>query len=99
MVKRWNIKNNEGKSQAIYSSTRYRVPDDALQINEQDIPFVNNVTHLGVTFYRRMTWRNHIKRTVAKVLRTYIRIYSLFGIGLLSTNKTIENCEPQDHSD
>jgi hypothetical protein len=38
-----------------------------------DIPFVNNVTCLGVTFNRRITWWLHIDRTVAKALYTYIR--------------------------
>jgi hypothetical protein len=27
-----------------------RVPDDVLQLNGRDIPFVNYVTYLGVTF-------------------------------------------------
>jgi hypothetical protein len=77
---------NEGKTQAIYSSRRLRVPGDVLHLNERDIPFVNNVTYLGVTFDRRMTWRPHIVRTAAKALRTYIRIYSLFKSGPLSKN-------------
>jgi hypothetical protein len=48
-----------------------RVPEDILQLNGQDIPFVNNVTYRGVAFDRRMTWRLHIGRTVAKALHTY----------------------------
>jgi hypothetical protein len=46
----------------------------------------NNVTYLGVTFKKRMTWRLHIERTVAKVLRTYLRTYSLFKSERLNTN-------------
>jgi hypothetical protein len=42
--------------------------------------------HLGVIFDRRMTWRNHIERTIASVLRTYIRISSIFKSRRLSTN-------------
>jgi hypothetical protein len=37
-----------------------------VQLNGREIPFVNTVTYLGVTFDRRMTWRRHIERTVAK---------------------------------
>jgi hypothetical protein len=33
-----------------------------------------------------MTWRQHIEKTVAKALRTYIRTYSLFKSKRLSTN-------------
>jgi hypothetical protein len=48
---------------------------DDIQLNGRDIPFVNNVTYLSVTFDRRMTWSHHIERTVAKVLHTYVRTY------------------------
>jgi hypothetical protein len=34
----------------------------------------------------RMTWRHHVERTVAKLLRTYIWTYSLFKSGNLNTN-------------
>jgi hypothetical protein len=59
------MKINEGKTPAIYFSGRVRVPEDMLQLNGGDIPFVNNVMYLGVTFERRMTWILHIERTVA----------------------------------
>jgi hypothetical protein len=51
----WNIK-SKGKTHAMYISRRLRVPKDVLQLNGMDIPFVNNVTCLGVTFNRRITW-------------------------------------------
>jgi hypothetical protein len=63
-----------------------RVPEDVLQLNRLDVPFVNNVTYLSVTFDRRMTWGLHIERTVAKALRTYIRTYPLLRSDCLSTN-------------
>jgi hypothetical protein len=62
------------------------VPDDAPQLNGRDIPFVNNVTYLGVTFDRRMAWRLHIERTAAKALHMYIRTYPLFKSWRLSAN-------------
>jgi hypothetical protein len=52
---RWNIKIDEGKTQAIYFPRRLRVPDDVLQLNGRNIPFANNVTYLGVTL-DRMSW-------------------------------------------
>jgi hypothetical protein len=36
-----------------------------------------------------MTWRHHIERTVAKAMRTYVRTYSLFKSGCLSTNSKL----------
>jgi hypothetical protein len=74
---RWNIKINEGKTQAIYFSRRLRVPEDVLQVNGQDIPFVNNTAYLGVNFDRRMRWRLHIETNVDKALRKYLRNYSV----------------------
>jgi hypothetical protein len=72
------MKINEGKTQAIYFSRRLRVPEDELQVNGQDVSFVNNATYLGVIFDRKMTWRLHIERTMAMALRTYLRTYSLY---------------------
>jgi hypothetical protein len=70
----------------IYFSRRLRVHENVLQLDGWDIPFVNNVMYTGVTFSRRMTWRLHIERTVAKALHTYLRTYSLFKSERLSTN-------------
>jgi hypothetical protein len=56
------------------------IPDDILQLNGRNIPFVSSITYLGVTFDRRVTWRHHGERTVAKALRTYVK-------DLLSTEK------------
>jgi hypothetical protein len=79
---RWNTDTNEGKCKTINFSRRIRFPDDVLQLNGRDIPFVNNVTYLGVTFDRRMTLRRHMERTATKALRTYVRIYSVFRSGV-----------------
>jgi hypothetical protein len=57
-----------------------------LQLNGQKILFVNNVTYLGITLHRKMTWRHHIKRTVPKALGMYIRTLSIFKSESLSTN-------------
>jgi hypothetical protein len=82
----WNRKIDEGKTQAIYFSRSLRVPEDELQLNGWDIPFVNNVESLGAIFDRRMAWKLHIERTSVKALATYIRTYSLFKSERLSIN-------------
>jgi hypothetical protein len=47
---RWVIKINEDITQAIYFSHKRRPPDSLLMLNGRNIPFVNNVKHLGVIF-------------------------------------------------
>jgi hypothetical protein len=83
---RWDIKINEGKTQAICFCRRHTVPDELLQLNEPDIPLVNNVRYFGVTFDSMMTWRRHIGRTVAKALCKYVRTYPIFKSGCLKRN-------------
>jgi hypothetical protein len=73
--KRWNIKINEDKMQAIYFSHRIRPPESLLTINGQNIPFVNNVKFLGVIFDRKITWELHIKTIETKAFRAFIRTY------------------------
>jgi hypothetical protein len=48
---RWNIQ----ELRRSVSPEDLRVPQDVLQLNGRDIPFVDNVACLGVTFDRRMT--------------------------------------------
>jgi hypothetical protein len=80
------MKIDERKKQAIYFSRRLRILKYLLQLQGRDIPFVNNVTCLGVPFDRRITRRHHIGRTVAKTLSKYIRTYSIFKSGCLHAN-------------
>jgi hypothetical protein len=66
----------KGKLRRGFSPEDLKVPDEVLQLNGRDIPFVNNATtYLGVIFDRSMTLRYHIERTVAKAFRTYVRTY------------------------
>jgi hypothetical protein len=82
-VETW--RSTKGEFRRSISPEHLRVPDNVLKLNGRDIPFVNDVTCLSVTFDRRMAWRHHSERTVAKALRTYVRTYSLFKSGRLST--------------
>jgi hypothetical protein len=80
------MKINEDKIQAIYFSHRFRPPGAHLTLNGRNIPFINHVKYLGVTFDKRITRRLQIKLIEAKAFRTFIRIYSLFKCDRLSTN-------------
>jgi hypothetical protein len=72
---RWNIKVNEDKTEAI-CFPHWRGPVGThLTLKGQNIPFVKGVKYLGVIFYNRVTWIQHIDSIVTKVLWTFIRIY------------------------
>jgi hypothetical protein len=84
--KRWNIKINEDKTQAIYFSHRIRPSEAHLALNGRNIPFVDHVKYLGVIFDKRITWRPDIEMIETKAVRTFITIYSLFNSEHLSAN-------------
>jgi hypothetical protein len=58
---RWNINSINGKPRPSISLEDFRVPEDVLQLNGPNIPFVNNLKYLGVIFDLRMTWRFRTK--------------------------------------
>jgi hypothetical protein len=53
--KRWNIKINKEKAQAVYFSNQIRPPEPALAMTGRSIPFVNSVKYLGVIFGKKIT--------------------------------------------
>jgi hypothetical protein len=57
----------------IYFSHRRTSLKHLLTLNWRNIPLVNSVKYLGVTFDKKITWTLHIERIEAKVLRTFIR--------------------------
>jgi hypothetical protein len=83
---RWNIKINEDQTQGIYFSHSRRPPAARFTLNGKDIPFVNSIKYLSVTFEKKITLRLHINMIEAKAFRTFIRIYSLFKSERLSAS-------------
>jgi hypothetical protein len=73
----WNIKINEDKTRAVYFSKRLRRVEAYLTLKGQNIKFVNDVRYVGVSLYRRMTWKTHIDLSVTKTLQTFVQTYSL----------------------
>jgi hypothetical protein len=84
--KRWDIKINEEKTQAIYFSQQIRPLETILTTNRRNIPFVNGVKHLGIIFCKKITWRMHIETVTTAACGTFIRRYSLFETERLSTH-------------
>jgi hypothetical protein len=83
---RLNIKANTDKTHAIYFSHRLGPRKAHLTLNGQNIPFVNHVKYLSVTFDKRIIWRLLIEMTEAKAFRTFTRIYSLLKSERLRAN-------------
>jgi hypothetical protein len=54
--------------------------------NGQNIPFVNSIMYLGVTFNKEITWRLRIEMIETRTFRTVIRIYFLFKSERLKAN-------------
>jgi hypothetical protein len=78
--KRWPIKINEDKTQAIYFFHRIKPPEFLLALTGQNTPFVNNVKYHGVIFDTKITLRSHIEIIEAKPFKAFITTYSLFKI-------------------
>jgi hypothetical protein len=47
---------------------------------------MNHVKYLSVILDKRLTWRLYVEMTEAKAVRTFIRIYTLFGSERLRGN-------------
>jgi hypothetical protein len=56
----------------------YGPPNVRFTLCGQNISFINHVKYLCVIYDKRITWRLKIEMIEAKVLRTFITIYSLF---------------------
>jgi hypothetical protein len=87
--KKWNIKINDDKTQAVSFSERLRRVEAHIMLKGRAITFVDTVKYLGVTFDRKITWKTHIDWIVTKCLRTFLQIYSLLKSDKLSTKTKI----------
>jgi hypothetical protein len=83
---RWNTEINQDKTEAIYFSHRLGSSEVHLTLNGRKFPFVNYIKCLAVGSDKRITWRLHIEKIEAKGFRTFVRIYSLFKSGRLSSS-------------
>ena len=92
--KKWKIKLNEGKMQAIFFTRKRKtcyLPSAQLQINGINIAWEPTVKYLGVHIDSKLTFNEHISRTVKKIGIAIKMLYPFINRkSLLSTNnKTI----------
>lgn len=92
-TKRWKIRINAAKSQAIvfpFNRQRKRQPTQGLKLRASDIAFTKEVKYLGITL-DQFTYAGHIRLTCNKVSKCLGMIYPMIGkrSNLTTKNKMI----------
>lgn len=78
--KKWKIKINVSKTQAIYFTKRRArrfLPNMDLIVDNNSIPWSNEVKYLGIVLDKKLTFKNHIDETTHKAEK-YIKILYSF---------------------
>lgn len=57
--RRWKIKINATKTQAIQFTKGRTPPDRNIEIDDTQIPWSNSVKYLGITLDKKLTWKHH----------------------------------------
>ncbi|GBN45511.1 putative RNA-directed DNA polymerase from transposon X-element [Araneus ventricosus] len=74
----WKIKVNTDKCQAVYFSRRRNIPDNP-KLYRRAIPWRDSTKYLGVIFYKRLTFKQHITSTRQKINAVKSILYPLIG--------------------
>jgi hypothetical protein len=77
---------NEDRIKTIYLCHRLRPPRRSSYTEWTEYPVFSLVKYLDIILDKRITWRLHTEITESKVLRTFIRIYSILKSEHLSTD-------------
>ena len=74
-LKLWKLTPHPEKSQAITFTTRQKLLNKSISLNNVIIPRVDNVKYLGVYLDKKMTWAHHISTTVKKGQQSIAMLY------------------------
>ena len=66
---KWCVSINKEKTTATLFTLSNKIKPTELKIDNQPLKYEDQQTYLGVTFDKRMTWRNHITKAEAKARR------------------------------
>lgn len=77
--KRWKIRTNPDKTDAILFSKRRKAPGPRILHKEQEIPWKNSIKYLGVTMDRRLTWKSHIQEKANQAAGKFEQLRPLLG--------------------
>jgi hypothetical protein len=80
--KRWKIKMNSSKTQAIYFTRCWsplRLPGFGIVLNDQEIPWALEVKYLGVSLDKRLTFASHTAKLIERAERAFRILYSFLN--------------------
>ena len=77
----WKLTPHPEKSQSITFSSRRKLLNKSITLNNIIIPRANTVKYLGVLFDTRLTWSQHITETVKKGRQAIGMLYPLISKG------------------
>jgi len=86
---RWKIQLNAAKTQAIMFTKRRKIrPETNLQVQEEEIPWRNTATYLGVELDKTLTWKCHTEKARAKAKLARAQLYPVIGRNNKTSVKT-----------
>jgi hypothetical protein len=75
---KWKIKVNTEKTKAIFFTRKRRAcfkPQSYLKLDNNDIEWVEILKYLGITLDSKLTFRQHISRTIDKINKAIVTLY------------------------
>lgn len=76
--RKWKIKINPGKTEAI-TFTKRSIPDRPIKIENERLPWSNTVKYLGITMDKKLIWQSHIQKTKKKAQQQISILYPLLN--------------------
>lgn len=91
---KWKIKINANKTQAIlftFDGKRRRIPSNQIKYNNHTIELQKSVNYLGITFDTKLTFKEHITKSIEKSNKCFRALFPLLASKsrLSSINKTL----------
>lgn len=80
--KKWKIKINNSKTQAIifpFDNKQKRSPTANIKCDQNPINFASSVCYLGLTFDKKLTFKEHISNATNKATRCFRAMYPLLA--------------------
>ena len=75
----WKIDLNVGKTQAIVFSKGRKIPETRVKLNNQLIPWANEVEYLGLILDKKLTYKSHFEKIVKKFKSARAVLYPMLG--------------------
>ena len=90
-TKKWNVKVNTDKSATTFFTLSKLQKPGGIKLCGRELQQDNEPTYLGVTFDHKMTWKPHIQKAEAKVIRKLTILRKLSGTTWGAQGKILKN--------